>query len=201
MTFAFAKFDWTEAAVAEMTRLFHEGLSASQIAVALKIGSRSAVIGKLSRVGLTRGPKPQAPKRIRVRKRAEPKPLLAPPPVVQPNPRSRGSLASTMSNVIRHATNRANEGRGMEAPYVAPRIEIAQPLASNPITIFALHNGLCRWPLFDDPRNLDVDDTFYCGAPCDRSTTYCDHHGRASVTATIYTKEQREAFKAKRAAA
>jgi GcrA cell cycle regulator len=45
---------WTEQRIAQMTRLFHEGVSCSQIARQLGGLSRNAVIGKLHRLGLTR---------------------------------------------------------------------------------------------------------------------------------------------------
>lgn len=64
-------FDWNDEAVAELKRLFDEGLSMSQIAAALSPGgglTRNAVIGKLHRNGMFRGvppPKPKAPRQQR----------------------------------------------------------------------------------------------------------------------------------------
>lgn len=63
------QFDWTETATNMLRALFHDGLSASQMGGELGV-SRSAVLGKLRRLGLQRGraiarPDAKAPRKPR----------------------------------------------------------------------------------------------------------------------------------------
>lgn len=86
---------WDDARVEMLTKLWDDGLSASQIAKALNIGvSRNAVIGKAHRLGLTRRVRPVAlkPKRYAApmpkAKRLEEKAAVAkaPPTPIPPPP-------------------------------------------------------------------------------------------------------------------
>ena len=59
---------WTEDRVATLTKLWAEGLSASQIAKELGEVTRNAVIGKVHRLGLSGRAKPSRPKRKTAKK-------------------------------------------------------------------------------------------------------------------------------------
>ena len=61
---------WTDARIAQLTCMWSEGLSASRIAAALGGVSRSAVCGKVDRLGLTRTGGPRKARRART---AEPR--------------------------------------------------------------------------------------------------------------------------------
>lgn len=86
---------WTDDRVHTLTRLWRDGLSASQIARALAGGvTRNAVIGKVHRLGLSGRAKPRAPA-LRPRRQTRPRRPIrraaavrrpAPSPPVEPPP-------------------------------------------------------------------------------------------------------------------
>lgn len=84
--------DWTDERIASITKLWNEGQSALQIAVALGLGpaARNKIVGKLARLGLTRTP-PGTPKRKATVRVTEPRAALrvvsidgSPPPSPRP---------------------------------------------------------------------------------------------------------------------
>ena len=84
---------WTEDRVEILTKLWAEGLSASQIAKQLGGVTRNAVIGKVHRHGLSGRAKPPNPAKKKARKTVArtrqtraPSAPRAPRPVVQPRP-------------------------------------------------------------------------------------------------------------------
>lgn len=80
-------FDWTKEAVAELKRLFDEGLSMSQIAAAIGAPSRNSVIGKLHRNGMFRGKPKPVPRPPRVQRNgAKAWKPRAPVPYYEPAP-------------------------------------------------------------------------------------------------------------------
>jgi GcrA cell cycle regulator len=117
--------DWNDERTAVLKRLWLEGLSASQVARQLGGVSRSAVIGKVHRLGITvrdtpvrpRSSSVRAPSRLQVRPRQ-----VAPVPVTAPR-----------STAIRLAT---------------PGIELS-PTAS----ILGLEIHSCRWPIGNPDQN------------------------------------------------
>lgn len=76
---------WTEERVSVLTRLWSEGLSASQIARQLGDVTRNAVIGKVHRLGLSGRATPSRSERPRVttRKKRAPKPIIVIPETVK----------------------------------------------------------------------------------------------------------------------
>ena len=84
---------WTDDRVAVLTKLWAEGLSASQIAKKLGGVTRNAVIGKVHRLGLSGRAKPSNPAKKKARKTVArtrqtraPSAPRAPRPVAQPRP-------------------------------------------------------------------------------------------------------------------
>lgn len=179
---------WTEARVETLKRLFAEGLSASQIAAELGGVSRSAVIGKAHRIGLTGWRKVSGtakPRRARVR---PPRPAVRFPDIELTQIGARAPAAPPRSPCPRVAESR-------ETPCPVPRagVEAAPDPAADPdagtgpgetaagtpaagIGLLDLTARTCRWP-HGDPR----DDGFgYCGAakpagaPID--APYCARH-------------------------
>jgi GcrA cell cycle regulator len=84
---------WTDERVETLKRLWSDGLSASQVASRLGGVSRSAVIGKLYRLGLTRG------KAAASHPRSARRPVRA-PPAVSLAPRRRPLTSSTLDRKI-----------------------------------------------------------------------------------------------------
>lgn len=112
--------DWTDERISELTRMWREGLSASQVARRLGAVSRSAVIGKVHRLGISARETPTGPR-----------PLGGRPP----------NLAR------RRPTNEA--GARPAAPR-APRPTRAAPFEVAPTAnIQTLSAHGCRWPIGD----------------------------------------------------
>jgi GcrA cell cycle regulator len=147
--------EWTEQRIEMLRRLWGQGQTASQIAVALGGVTRNAVIGKAHRLGLTGRPSPikrdgsgtTAPKRRPVPRRAlqsQPKPAL---PQLQ-----RGLPAQPQ------------DARAVPPPREQPRT-YAQARA---------HGGTksCSWPM-GDPKQPGF---HFCGAPSEPGRPYCANH-------------------------
>jgi GcrA cell cycle regulator len=114
--------EWNEERVETLTKLWREGYSASQVARQLGGVSRSAVIGKVHRLGLAGRDAPSRPHS----------------PGGRPSNRTRATAGGTR----RPTTPRAPR---QEAP-VAPRINFeVGPTA----TLISLTEHGCRWPIGD----------------------------------------------------
>ena len=164
---------WTEERIALLTKLWSEGLSASQIAAELGGGaSRNAVLGKAHRLGLvrdeTKGPStPPPPKPPRPRN----PPAAAEPPVPQAPP----SVPVVVSQ------QPASEPAGTSAQNKAgvPR--------SAGVTIMELREAMCRFPL-GDPTTPEFR---FCGAQASTGLPYCAHHAQIAYQPAAERKRLR----------
>lgn len=139
---------WTDDRVKVLTKLWADGLSASQIAKELGGVTRNAVIGKVHRLGLSGRAKPSRPKVARVAK-AKAKPRTAAPV-------KRVAKAPEPVEV---------------APVVAP-IE-AKPLPNGEYaTILTIRDHMCKWPI-GDPT---ADEFRFCGRKNKSGEPYCEAH-------------------------
>lgn len=149
--------EWTEQRIEMLRRLWGQGQTASQIAVALGGVTRNAVIGKAHRLGLTGRPSPikrdasgtATPKRRPVPRRAmqpQPKPMM--PPLQRSMPQSQDTGA-TISN-----------------PPPAPQPRNYPPARA--------HGGTksCSWPM-GDPKQSGF---HFCGEPSEPGRPYCANH-------------------------
>lgn len=111
---------WTDERVATLKRLFTDGKSASQIALALGDVTRNGVIGKIHRLGLSGRPMPPKPE-------PKPKPVRLPkvPKAARRAPRSRSIIK-------------------VGDPGVAPEPVYRLGLR---ITLMMLTEHTCRWPI------------------------------------------------------
>jgi GcrA cell cycle regulator len=156
---------WPPARIAQLTALFHSGLSASAIAEKLGGGlSKNAVIGKLHRLGLTTGARPC---RVRSRGGTPGRPRSKP---VQP------SMPSVRCRVPDPAVP-------------PPTVPLSPPESGyGPVTILGLRDGTtrqCRWPL-----GLPGAEMLYCGAATMNGSSWCPHH-HARVWQRVPAKRQR----------
>jgi GcrA cell cycle regulator len=144
---------WTDERVAELKRLWEQGLSASQIAAALGGITRNAVIGKAHRLGLAarpspiKGPgQPRVPGVPRVRvARVRPKSAMRPDRLARPPQREL-------------------------PPRPAMPAEPPRPRVFNP-------NGpACQWPI-GEPGH---DGFHFCEAPAVQGKPYCEYHCAAA---------------------
>lgn len=112
-------FQWNDENTAEAKRLFTSGLSASKVAIEIGCPSRNAVIGKMSRIGVTRGGEGKGWRHGagRPQKLTRAYGIL---PIAQP-----------------------------EAPPQPPAVDLGPDVATNPVTLLELTDQHCRWPFGD----------------------------------------------------
>lgn len=142
---------WTEALVDRLLELWPTGMSAREIAIELGIVSRSAVLGKAQRLGLSRKDSKASRSQMSKLKRRKPKPWI--------NKQAFGLI------------NTHTPPRLETAAYVEPVADAAIPMAQRK-TIATLEDGDCRWPV-GDPQNPDF---HFCGAEKVPGKPYCPTH-------------------------
>lgn len=162
---------WTGERTERLTKLWHAGLSASQIAKELGGTSRNAVIGKCSRLGLIRegvgGTKPQHRTLSRSR-------------IAAISGRDRRAGISTFCReTVTEVKARLKQAFGTrETATFKPQ--------SAPETAKTILDGLshheCRWPVTAPPLGLGYQ-TLFCCQPSGPGSPYCSAHHRLSVEA------------------
>jgi len=155
--------DWTEARVKILRALWADGLTGAQIGK--KFGkSRSAILGKIHRLGLMRKKRPPPPRPPNPAQRQDGQVVAKPitKPKVLPN-----SMAVTL------------------APRIVPRprvvVSSAPPLVGmRMLPLLELEAGWCRWPDDNgDPRTQGLA-MLFCGADRQGTGPYCPHHDHRS---------------------
>lgn len=150
---------WTDERIGTLTRLWSEGVSAGNIAIALKT-DRNAVIGKIHRLGL---------------------PV---PANKQPYKRGRHTVAPgrTKSAAKRvHLKRFINHGNRFD---VTDDVQPALPVLDNGLdtpaaqrcTLLQLKPGICKWP-FGEPQ---LPGFFFCGGDAVEGMPYCAGHCRVA---------------------
>lgn len=142
---------WTDDRVEQLKKLWADGLSGSQIADELGGVSRSAVIGKVHRLGLG-GRVPGA--------RRSPRKPRVNGPRVKPGALSLRSGLAHLQVATRAPAPEPDVPSDPEIPVEQRR------------TLLQLTSETCRWPV-GDPRQPGF---FFCGAAA--KGTYCEHHIR-----------------------
>lgn len=154
---------WSDARIARLKQLWTEGYSAGRIAVLLGGISRSAVIGKVHRLGLSER-KGSANSRRTAHLRPARKRVLRP----------RMALIKRRSPFAEHLA--AVQASRVEAPIVSAndiaRVTLAQLDADRP-------HQHCRWPV-GDPEQPGFG---YCGCEPVAGLAYCEAHARRAYTA------------------
>ena len=142
---------WTEDRVSVLSKLWAEGLSASQIATQLGGVTRNAVIGKVHRLGLSGRATPSRPSKRKIT-----------------TPRATAAAPKT---VIARAPR--------PAPAIAPApppIEAKRMADGEYATILTITEDTCKWPL-GDPSG---DDFRFCGRNTNDASPYCQAHSRVA---------------------
>lgn len=145
---------WTDERVANLKKLWLDGLSASQIAKQLGGVTRNAVIGKVHRLGLSGRAAPSQPSRPAFRA-ARPRPTQAPSAPRRIEPAARPAVAAQPS-----------------AP--APRPAVLD--LPGTATVLTLGNHMCKWPI-GDPTS---DEFSFCGRRSDEGHPYCVEHSKVA---------------------
>jgi len=143
---------WTDDRVAVLSKLWAEGLSASQIAKQLGGVTRNAVIGKVHRLGLSGRATPSRPSKRKV---------------AAPRATARAPKTAPALRAPRPA-----------APVVAPPppIEAKRMANGEYASILTITDSTCKWPL-GDPSG---DDFRFCGRNVNESSPYCAAHSRVA---------------------
>ncbi|MEP6342073.1 MAG: GcrA family cell cycle regulator [Maricaulaceae bacterium] len=150
---------WTEDRVEILTKLWAEGLSASQIAKQLGGVTRNAVIGKVHRLGLSGRAKPSRP----ATRRAAAKPSTPRTRTVKPRASASAKPKTPSIPKIRSAT----ESVPMPTPINA------KPLPNGEFaTILTIRDHMCKWPIGDPGDN----DFRFCGRRIKEGEPYCEGH-------------------------
>ncbi|WP_158810428.1 GcrA family cell cycle regulator [Beijerinckia sp. L45] len=150
-------FAWTDARIEFVKQRHGEGASAAQIATELGRGvSRSAVLGKIFRLGLS---KPQAPALVRAQQR----PAAAP-------------ARALRSKVVERSKQTAKPAPPPPVR-IAPVAALAEPVDGG-LEIHELRDRSCRWPV-GAPGGDDL--MRYCGAGVSEAVRaaglcYCPEH-------------------------
>jgi len=172
-----ADLTWTKERVELLTKLWIEGLSASQIAA--KLGedvSRNAVISKAHRLGLTHG----EAKRVRTPRSRKPR-------SPDPAPTDQASSHDEPTPVSMPPTPVAANEPPAALPAPLPiRGEAVAP-RSEGVTIMELREGVCRWPL-GDPSTPEFR---FCGARANTGLPYCTHHAQIAYQPATERKRLR----------
>lgn len=157
--------EWSSERIEQLRALWHDGLSASQIATQLGGITRNAVIGKAHRLGLTGRPSPIKNRPVGI---ARPRPPRRPRPEHHAAPRMAA------------------------APVQARRIEPMPPPAEIEdvpgATILTLTDRICKWPI-GDPRHPDF---HFCGRGAHEGLPYCAEHARRAYQPPARRSSERE---------
>jgi len=155
---------WTEDRVAILTKLWADGLSASQIAKELGEVTRNAVIGKVHRLGLSGRAKPSRPKAKTTAKTSKATKKTA---KAAPKPR---------------VTRAPSKPRTAEQIVAAAAVPAPPPLEAKPMsngefaTILTITDHMCKWPIGDPSKS----EFRFCGRKTDPDEPYCVAHSRVA---------------------
>jgi len=150
---------WTAEAVEDLKKLALEGKSASHISAALGVGSRNAVIGKASRIGIKLNGGGGASVRGNGPPRAA-RSQWATAHYTRPDAQSCGAAA---------ARPQLSPGDGKPAGRSFGVAEIGE---MRRLRLEDIRDSACRWPL-GDPRSGDF---AYCGLTPVGGQSYCAGH-------------------------
>ena len=168
---------WTDERVEQLSKLWLEGRSASQIAAELGMNvTRNAVIGKVHRLGLAGRAKIAAP---------------ASPTASRTKARMAVRIEQDESETVDPIDTAVPTPSIPLVPDVTP---VAQPISdvvipfSERVTIMDLRESSCRWPM-GDPTNSEFR---FCGARTGAgSGPYCVAHSRLAFQPTQERRRDR----------
>ena len=146
---------WTEERIELLRKLWVEEFSASRIAAELGGVSRSAVIGKIHRLGLLGRGQPTSS----LKRQCKPRP---------PQSERRAWRPLSIGNAALKA-----EPEILAKPETEPFSPAVVPIAKR-LTIEKLTDRTCKWPI-GDPRGRDF---HFCGHDSLEALPYCRYHAR-----------------------
>ncbi|WP_274630133.1 GcrA family cell cycle regulator [Arvimicrobium flavum] len=154
---------WTDERVEQLTKLWAEGLSASQIAAQLGGVSRNAVIGKVHRLHLSsRGRTTSSGSRPKKAAQSSPS-KAAPKPVTSPR------IVTTTVGAT--ALQAQFDAEPVARQHLRPVTDVVVPI-SRKLQLIQLSEKTCKWPN-GDPLSEDFS---FCGNDVGESGPYCSFH-------------------------
>jgi GcrA cell cycle regulator len=164
--------EWSSERIDQLRSLWHNGMSASQIATQLGGISRNAVIGKAHRLGLVGRPSPIKNRPAGVARRTAPR-----RPRVEPAQSAPRAVAAPVTVTPPSMVNKAEPS--------TPRPEISDAPGA---TILTLTDRICKWPI-GDPRDADF---HFCGRASAESLPYCADHAKRAYQPPARRSNERE---------
>jgi len=161
---------WTEERIEKLKKLWADGHSASMIAARLGIESRSAVIGKVHRLKLSR---------TKMRSRAEQRAAGQAAAYVRKKQRMVEARAKTKeARGDKPATQKQAAKWRLVYDMAVARMEAANDVAK--VQLVDLTDGCCRWPI-GDPGKPGFG---FCGEPKVLGISYCAPHAARAFAAS-----------------
>ncbi|MGI9392317.1 MAG: GcrA family cell cycle regulator [Parvibaculales bacterium] len=143
---------WTEDRVAQLKRLWMEGLSASQIATEMGGGiSRNAVIGKVHRLGLSGRSNRNTVSTPKIKTAA-----------VKPEKKEK--------RAYRRKAGFSENSRSDDIGFGLTEEKQEEPSPQN-VTLLHLKSRQCRWPIEGEDGSL-----YFCGKAAKDKLPYCEKH-------------------------
>jgi len=165
---------WTEERISLLTKLWTDGHTASQIALALgEATTRNAVIGKAHRLGLSGRPVPARAERPLTRRPSSPKPL-------RPHGQKQARAHTPHSLGARPLS-----ARGAESLQPMPRL-IDIPVGPG-VSLLKITDKMCKWPL-----GHPGDENFrFCGNGASAGSPYCEGHAQMAYQPMLPKRDRR----------
>ena len=159
---------WTDERVALLTKLWADGLSASQIAAELGGITRNAVIGKVHRLGLSGRAKS--------------------PSSSAPRPRKARSSGHMMR--VPRASMRGNTALAYDYD-MEPEPELIEIPLEQRKTLLQLTEKTCHWPV-GDPGSTEF---YFCGGESANDQPYCSFHARVAYQPASDRRRDKRPFR------
>ena len=155
---------WTDEMIAELKKLWQEGVTTGEIGKRLNV-SKNSIVGKVHRLGLSGRPSPI--------KRKDTSASETPAPKAEKKPATAKVQKSKVEKTPVPKAEKVEKVKEPEVEFIPiPPVEKAPSKAGQNVSLTDLDNHTCRWPI-GDPK----DDNFhFCGNKVRIGQTYCDEH-------------------------
>ncbi len=186
---------WTDERVSRLTKLWQDGLSASQIAADLGGVTRNAVIGKVHRLGMSNRDKPAGTggkKAATAEKPASNQRRKAEPRRVGSTQPAGGSASPAFARTAQRSSSAGSMGAGATMGNAALKMELEEDVAEAPaphqsvedvvipisrkLDLLQLTESTCKWPT-GDPTMPGFS---FCGHQTAEDKPYCEHHAKVA---------------------
>ena len=167
---------WTDERVERLTKLWADGLSASQIAADLGGVTRNAVIGKVHRLGLSG--------RVKSTAKASEQTAAAATRKARPAGGTAGAGAARLRTTVQATATRTLGATALKVELVEeeevvvdprPTEDVVVPI-SRKLTLMDLTESTCKWPTGDPTRP----GFSFCGHTTQEEKPYCEYHSKVA---------------------